>query len=456
MALSLKHAFQSLKADGPDTTLVQPSNWNEEHVLQMATNRILGRTTASTGSVEELTVGANLLLSAGTLALATNPAVSGNMTVAGTLGVTLGVTLSSTLQVTGAVGVGGAASSEAALDVQSTTKGFYLPRMTTAQRDAIATPGTGLLIYNTTTSSLEVYNGSWGAVAPAGLSLASQAEAEAGVENTKVMTSLRVNQATTARLASQAEAEAGSDATKLMTPQRVAQAIAALASGGTVDYQEFTASGTWTKPSGISADAVVLVEMWGAGGSGARNPAGGGGGGGGAYVRALFRASDLSSTVAVAVGSGGAGVGPAGQVNGNAGGNSTFGSTLLVAGGGAGAGVGSDEQLGGAGGTISHDKSVDACWASYENGGTGGSSAGGGPAVSTTNSGAGGASAAADASTITGATSVFGGNGGNGSRATPTDGSIPGGGGGGVETDGSPAALTGAGARGEVRVWTIG
>lgn len=57
---------------------------------------------------------------------------------------------------------------------------------------------------------------------------ASQAEAETGTENTKMMTPLRVAQALTANglsLASQAEAEAGTDNTKAMTPLRTKQAI---------------------------------------------------------------------------------------------------------------------------------------------------------------------------------------------------------------------------------------
>jgi len=33
MALSVKHAFQTGKGDGPDTTRVKPTNWNAEHVL---------------------------------------------------------------------------------------------------------------------------------------------------------------------------------------------------------------------------------------------------------------------------------------------------------------------------------------------------------------------------------------------------------------------------------------
>lgn len=55
MTISLRHAFTSAKADGTDSTLVQPSNWNAEHTLSMATARVLGRTTAGPGAVEELT-----------------------------------------------------------------------------------------------------------------------------------------------------------------------------------------------------------------------------------------------------------------------------------------------------------------------------------------------------------------------------------------------------------------
>jgi hypothetical protein len=48
------------------------------------------------------------------------------------------------------VGIGTATpSSSAALDITSTTGGILVPRMTTAQRGAIATPATGLLVYQT-------------------------------------------------------------------------------------------------------------------------------------------------------------------------------------------------------------------------------------------------------------------------------------------------------------------
>ena len=57
----------------------------------------------------------------------------------------------------------------AALDIQSTTKGLLIPRLTTAQRDAIAGPELGLMVYNTTTNAFNFYNGgSWGAVGGGG------------------------------------------------------------------------------------------------------------------------------------------------------------------------------------------------------------------------------------------------------------------------------------------------
>lgn len=57
------------------------------------------------------------------------------------------------------IGSSGSPDASAALDITSTTLGFLPPRMTGTQRDAIATPAAGLVIYNTTTSKLQVYSG---------------------------------------------------------------------------------------------------------------------------------------------------------------------------------------------------------------------------------------------------------------------------------------------------------
>ena len=54
------------------------------------------------------------------------------------------------------VGIGtNSPDASAQLDILSTTKGFLPPRMTTTQRNAIASPATGLGIFNTTNNSLE-------------------------------------------------------------------------------------------------------------------------------------------------------------------------------------------------------------------------------------------------------------------------------------------------------------
>lgn len=56
-------------------------------------------------------------------------------------------------------GTGAAPVASAMLDISSTTKGFLMPRMTTAQRTAIAAPATGLKVYDTTTNSFWYFNG---------------------------------------------------------------------------------------------------------------------------------------------------------------------------------------------------------------------------------------------------------------------------------------------------------
>jgi hypothetical protein len=48
----------------------------------------------------------------------------------------------------------------AQVQIDSTTKGFLPPRMTTTQKNAIATPAAGLVVYDSTTNKLQCYNGS--------------------------------------------------------------------------------------------------------------------------------------------------------------------------------------------------------------------------------------------------------------------------------------------------------
>ncbi len=60
---------------------------------------------------------------------------------------------------TGHIGMGAAPANDVALDVVSTTAAFRPPSMTTAQRDAL-TASAGMMIYNTTTNTMQFYNGS--------------------------------------------------------------------------------------------------------------------------------------------------------------------------------------------------------------------------------------------------------------------------------------------------------
>ncbi len=56
---------------------------------------------------------------------------------------------------------GATPNASAGLDVDFTNMGILIPRMTTAQRNAVATPATSLMIFNTTTNCLEIYIGGW-------------------------------------------------------------------------------------------------------------------------------------------------------------------------------------------------------------------------------------------------------------------------------------------------------
>ncbi len=73
---------------------------------------------------------------------------------------------------TGAAGIGTASpDASSLLEIKSTTKGFLTPRMTLVQRNAIATPGKGLLIFQTNaTPGFYYYTGSaWAPVSPKGV-----------------------------------------------------------------------------------------------------------------------------------------------------------------------------------------------------------------------------------------------------------------------------------------------
>lgn len=61
-------------------------------------------------------------------------------------------------------------AASAAFEIDSTTRGALIPRMTTAQKNAISSPATGLLVYDTSLIALYQYNGAaWKQIASDGL-----------------------------------------------------------------------------------------------------------------------------------------------------------------------------------------------------------------------------------------------------------------------------------------------
>ena len=65
------------------------------------------------------------------------------------------------------IGGGSALASSSKMTINSTEKGFLPPRMTTAQKDAIASPATGLVVYDTDLDSLCSFNGvTWDSLTP--------------------------------------------------------------------------------------------------------------------------------------------------------------------------------------------------------------------------------------------------------------------------------------------------
>lgn len=80
----------------------------------------------------------------------------GNLNLFPNSGTTAGAILYTTGFIIGSASI----NASAKLQVESTTQGFLPPRMTTTQKNAIASPAAGLVVYDSTTNKLCCYNGS--------------------------------------------------------------------------------------------------------------------------------------------------------------------------------------------------------------------------------------------------------------------------------------------------------
>lgn len=314
----------------------------------------------------------------------------------------------------------------------------------------------GTLFYDETAGGMKVYTGStWAAayISSAGVLLAAENLSDL-TDPAAARGHLGLKTAATYDVTD--DPDLGVNGGQLPIRSNVAAAIAAAFNGKLYDFQEFTASGTWTKPATALSTDVVVVQIVGGGGSGGRNNnAGGSGGGGGGGIIAKFETiDDFGATETVVVGAGGAAV--TSNTNGNGGGNSTFGTSgnpiFLRATGGARGLQGGTGVSGGAGG-IAYFGNLEPSFA-LSAGGNGGnfksnaSPFPGGNAIY--GAGGGGGSYPKGDNEASGGPSQFAGNGGWGRRwSAGEDGKFPGGGGGGARD----VARSGAGAPGVVRVW---
>lgn len=255
------------------------------------------------------------------------------------------------------VGIGTTSpNASAAMEVNSTSQGFLPPRMTNTQRDAIASPAMGLVVYNTITNCLNFYNGiAWMDVCGTLASLSISSFAPSIVASGDVVTIIGNNFTSVSDvlfngLAAQSFTIVNSATITAVVPTGVTSGtIRVIGSNGTANStqvfylhgsQTFAYTGslqTFTVPTGISS---ITVTLKGAGGGNAQNSVNAGAplylGGNGAYVQGTLSVLPESNYSIVVGGKGVTAAGGAGG-GGFSGILNSSNLAVMIAGGGGGA-----------------------------------------------------------------------------------------------------------------------
>jgi hypothetical protein len=326
------------------------------HLDSMATNRILGRTTAGTGAIEEITVGAGLTFGGGTIAVTPTSAAS-NGTIAASVG-----TGALTVSLKTLAGADPSAGDPVQISFRSATltDGVPVSRNVTAATSVTVSSGSTLgtvnnvasriavlAIDNAGTVELAVVNVRGGSNLDETGLITTTAEGTIGAaDSDRVIYSTTARTSKAYRLLGFVESTQTTAGTWAAAPTKVQSQGGEsfqTAIGMWQNEQVFTASGTWTRPAGVDR---IFVEVQAAGGNGAAGTdtttdgSGGGGGGSGEYRSGWIAVSaDVTVTVGTTAGStstfssisaSGGSAGSAKQ--GGAGGSGGSGGTLAISG----------------------------------------------------------------------------------------------------------------------------
>jgi hypothetical protein len=152
----------TLTGSSATSALSIAQTWNTTGNPSLIFANVTNTASGATSNLVDLQVGGVSQFSVnkiGQITIANNPSITHN---SGVFTLNVGVTQHFRSNLLGTtIGTGGLVAS-ARLAVESTTQGFLPPRMTTTQRDLIATPAAGLMIYNTSTNRPNFFDGtSW-------------------------------------------------------------------------------------------------------------------------------------------------------------------------------------------------------------------------------------------------------------------------------------------------------
>lgn len=369
------------------TPVVPDNSWTLAKLADMATARVLGRSTAGSGDIEELTIAQTKAL----LAIA-----SGDVSGLGSLATLSTVDSAHITDGTVVAGDVAAGTFETTVDrTLNTQTNDYTLVLTDQFHTMVANKASGIAFTIPTNASVAF---------PVGTRI-PQRNIGAGVLTITPTGGVTLNGVATV----QQWNEVWLVKTNTDTWQMVRTGIAGGNAAPPADVQVFIASGTWTKPTPPAGAAayttarVMTIGGGGGGGGGRRGAAGtvrcgGGGGGGAGWSESMFPLTALGTSETVTIGTGG-----------------TSGASA--------AGDDADGGVGGSGGTTTIGTVL---WA---RGGTGGS---GGTA--TTGTGGAGANAQVVFVGLSGGSASVSGGAGSGSAATFGLGAMGGGSGGGVTT----------------------